>query len=203
MDRYQEFLALHKNDQAPLLIGNVWDVPSAKVFEAAGCKALGTSSSAVARSLGYKDGEAMTFEELVFVVERISRHISVPLSVDIEGGYSRIPDKVIEHIEILYKLGVAGINLEDSIVADGSRQLLKPQVFKSLLEAVSTSLKKKGLNIFLNIRTDPYLIGISNPLTETLDRIAEYQESGADGIFVPCIVNKEDIYSDARYLVTH
>ena len=82
------FEKLHRQT-LPLLIGNVWDVPSAKIAELVGFQAIGTSSAAIAKMLGYEDGEEMTFSELSYIVERINANTQLPLSVDLEVGYSR------------------------------------------------------------------------------------------------------------------
>jgi 2-methylisocitrate lyase-like PEP mutase family enzyme len=114
MTTFETFLQLHHNE-TPLLIGNVWDVVSAKAFERGGFKAIATSSAAIAHTWGYEDGEKMPFDLLLKVVERIINNINVPLSVDIEGGYSRDISKIFQNIEKLHELGVVGINIEDSV----------------------------------------------------------------------------------------
>lgn len=83
---------LHQNEE-PLLLGNVWNPQSTKVYEKLGYKALATSSSAVAHSLGYEDGENMTFGEYLYIVERILKSVSIPLTVDLEGGYGKMQKK--------------------------------------------------------------------------------------------------------------
>jgi 2-methylisocitrate lyase-like PEP mutase family enzyme len=84
------FDSLH-NASSPLLLANVWDVPSAKVAEKAGFSAMGTSSAAVAHMLGYEDGENIPFEELYYIVERIAKSTNLPLSVDLVwcSGHNR------------------------------------------------------------------------------------------------------------------
>ncbi len=192
MDRFQEFKQLHEK-KSPLLIGNVWDVQSALMFERLNFKALGTSSAAIAGSLGYEDGEQMSFAELHTVVKSITSKVSTPLTVDIEAGYSRETNKIIENIVLLSQLGVIGVNLEDSIVKDGNRQLVDAKSFSKTIESIKRHLLENAINIFLNIRTDPYIIGLDNPLNESIARAKLYQEAGADGIFVPCILDKKDI----------
>src|SRR5215831_10467112 len=105
MYRFEEFKQLHYQS-TPLLIGNVWDVMSAKIFEQLGFKAIATSSAALARTMGYEDGEKIPFDLLLKMVERIIGNINIPLSVDIEGGYSRNISEIIRNIEKLHELGV-------------------------------------------------------------------------------------------------
>ncbi len=113
----KNFKALHYQ-KTPLLIGNVWDVASTRIATKANFKAIGTSSAAIASMLGYQDGEVMDFSELLYIVQRISVNTKLPLSVDLESGYSRNPLVITEHIRQLAAVGVVGINLEDSIVKE-------------------------------------------------------------------------------------
>jgi len=170
----------------PLLIGNVWDVPSAKIAESTGFQALGTSSAAIAKMLGYEDGEAMTFEELYYIVKRIKINTQLPLSVDLESGYSRNPIQITQHILQLANLGVVGINLEDSVVKE-NRVLLPAEAFSDVIVTIRKELTAKNIAMFLNVRTDTFLLNVPNIIQETLRRVKLYEKAGADGIFVPGI----------------
>ncbi len=187
------FKKLHQQKE-PLLLANVWGASSAQVAEKLNFKAIGTSSSAISNSLGYNDGEEMSFEELAFFVKRISSKINIPLSVDLEAGYSRDPKTIADHIKQLAQLGVVGINLEDSIVED-VRVLLSAEDFSKTISKIKNILEKEGINIFLNIRTDTFIVKNQNPVAETFRRIQLYEKAGADGIFVPCITQVSDIKS--------
>ncbi len=178
--------------ELPILLCNVWDVPSAQTAEKLGYPAIGTSSGAMARMLGYEDGEEMSFEELEYLLKRIRASVDLPLSVDLEAGYSRNPSKVVEHIERLYHLGVIGINIEDSLVGE-KRELLAVEIFAETLKDITDQLQSKQMEVFVNVRTDPFLLGEKNPLEESIRRAKYYEEAGADGIFIPCIEQKEDI----------
>lgn len=146
------FKDLHYQN-SPLLICNVWDVPSAKLAEKLNFQAMGTSSAAIAATLGYADGEQMAFKELERVVRSIKSATSLPLSVDLEAGYSRDPHKITDHIKCLYDLGVTGLNIEDSVV-DGNRHIMESTVFARKLGEIKNLLERQHIDIFLNIRTD-------------------------------------------------
>ncbi len=120
----------HESD--PLILGNVWDVPGSKQLQKLGFKALGTSSAAIASMLGYEDGENMPFSEYLLIVSRIMENIKIPLSVDLEAGYGNDPETVFSNIRELSQLGVVGINLEDSVVKNGSRTLVNIDEFTSM-----------------------------------------------------------------------
>jgi 2-methylisocitrate lyase-like PEP mutase family enzyme len=191
MNSFETFKHLHKNS-TPLLIGNVWDVKSAEIFQSNGFRAIGISSQAISNALGYADGENLPFEELLRITKRITDVLNIPLTVDMEAGYSRNLQGILENIEKLHDRGAVGINLEDTLPGE-KRTLVPAASFAETVAAVAEHIKKKRLNIFLNIRTDAFLLGLPNALEETQTRIKFYQEAGADGIFVPCITDSTDI----------
>ena len=191
MNAFESFSKLHQGE-TPLVLGNIWDVHSAVIFERAGYEAVGTSSMAVARSWGYDDGENLPFDTLFQVVKRVAAVVRIPVTVDLEGGYSRTASGIVEHIKALHQLGVAGINLEDTIPA-AARKLRPVTEFQTLLAAVADSLSRDNVAIFLNVRTDAFMLGMPDALTETLTRVKAYESLGADGIFVPGITADRDI----------
>lgn len=191
------FTQLH-HQSAPLLIANVWDVPSALAAQRAGYQALGTSSAAIAEMLGYPDGEEMSFAELHYIVGRIRTATMLPLSVDIESGYAVSVDGIVNNVLQLSALGVAGINLEDSHVRDGRRELLDAELFAERLREVREGLAAHRVSLFLNVRTDPFLLGIPDALSVTLSRASLYANHGADGLFVPCVHRPDDIAALVR-----
>lgn len=185
------FKELHEKE-SPILICNVWDVESAKAAQQLNYKAIGTSSGAIASMLGYNDGEEISFQELAYIVERITKSIAIPLTVDLEAGYSRNPKEIVAHIKQLIQLGVVGINIEDSLV--NVKRAMRPlDTFSKLLEEVCSALIRDNQKVFVNVRTDAFLLGRPNPAQETIDRAKEYDKAGAQGLFVPCIEKEKDI----------
>jgi len=191
MNYFETFKQLHQNP-TPFLLGNTWDVKSAQLFEANGYKAIGISSQALSNALGYEDGENLPFEILLQLTKRVVEVVRIPFSVDMEGGYSRTINGIIENINKLHDAGVVGVNLEDTIPA-AARRLQPITEFQKTLSAVAGHISRNNLKLFLNIRTDGFLLGMPTALTETLTRIKSYEDCGADGIFVPCITNRNDI----------
>ncbi|TGE24510.1 isocitrate lyase/phosphoenolpyruvate mutase family protein [Hymenobacter aquaticus] len=181
---YHHFRQLHYQP-APLLLPTIWDARSAAASQALGFAAVGTSSAAVASVLGYADGEQLPFAELRYLVSRICASTTLPVSVDVEGGYSRDPARIADHIAELAALGVVGVNLEDSVDERGARRQLPAAEFAATLRTVRARLQAHGLRVFLNVRTDTYLLGAEAPLAATLTRLAQYEAAGADGLFVP------------------
>ncbi|KKE85861.1 hypothetical protein N481_08755 [Pseudoalteromonas luteoviolacea S4047-1] len=186
-----EFKQLHQQN-TPLLLANVWDATSAKCAEQAGYQAIGTSSAALAAVLGYEDGEHIPFEELLFVVRRIAASSSLPLSVDIESGFSTKPHTIANHIQQLAELGVVGVNIEDSRVKE-ARTLCNKDEFATLLQEVRSELTARDVPMFINVRCDAFLLRVENAVDEALIRASSYQAAGADGLFFPCIAHEQDI----------
>ncbi|EKN3946281.1 TPA: isocitrate lyase/PEP mutase family protein [Yersinia enterocolitica] len=191
------FTELH-NQKKPLLIANVWDAMSAMTAQQSGYQALGTSSAAIAATLGYEDGEIMSFDELLYIVTRIKSVSNLPLSVDVEAGFGSTVGEIITHLKCLAKLGVVGINLEDSRVVNGVRQLDDAAAFAGTLKEIRNALSIENYQLFLNIRTDTYLLNHEQALQETLLRGQLYEAAGADGFFVPCLTSEKDIETISR-----
>lgn len=196
MSHFETFLQLHQQTE-PFLLGNIWDVNSAHIFEAAGYKAIGTSSHALATAFGYDDGENLPFDALLRVAKRIAATVKIPFTVDIEGGYSDTAAGIIEHIKMLHEAGVAGINLEDTRPKP-ARRLRPADEFQQQLSEIANQLERENIKVFLNVRTDPFLLGLPNALDETISRINMYENTGVHGIFVPCVARAEDIQTITR-----
>lgn len=189
---FERFKALH-HQQEPLLLGNVWDVQSAIILEKLGIKAIGTSSAAAAGTLGYNDGEDMPFEEYFFLIKRIRASTSIPLSVDLEGGYGDTEDVIVENIQRLHELGVAGINIEDSVVDEKGRHIVDTRSFAQKMGNISGRLRGLGIDIFINLRSDAFLLGLPDAAKEAVQRIKAYEHTGVHSIFLPCITAEDDI----------
>src|SRR6478735_10133337 len=128
MNNSENFNRLHQQE-SPLLVANVWSAQSAKVMEKLNLQAVATSSSAVAATLGYADGEAMSFEEYFFVIKRIKASTNLPLSVDLETGYGKSVKEIVANIKRLHEIGVVGINIEDSILENRERTIADAETF--------------------------------------------------------------------------
>ncbi|MBA4851045.1 isocitrate lyase/phosphoenolpyruvate mutase family protein [Emticicia sp. BO119] len=181
MNTYEHFLSLHHRPE-PLVIANAWNAKSAQIIEKSGYDAIATSSGAIADSLGYKDGEVIPFAELIYIIKRIKSCTTLPLSVDMERGYASNPETLTENIQQLIDIGVAGINIED---AEGE------DVYLRKLTSIKNYLEKTNQQLFINARTDVFLLKLNSPLETTLKRAKLYEEAGADGLFVTAVGDVE------------
>jgi len=176
------FRALHNGNEL-LLLPNAWDPGSASLIESLGAKAIATTSAGLAWSRGYPDGDALPIEQLITTARDISRVIRVPLSIDVEGGYSDDPAVVARVIGGIVDAGAVGINIEDGA---GS-----PDVLCAKIEAARRSATRAGVDLFINVRTDVYLRAMASgdeAVREVIRRAGRYRSAGCDGIFVPGLI---------------
>jgi 2-methylisocitrate lyase-like PEP mutase family enzyme len=187
------FRALH--DDGVLVLPNAWDAGSAAMIAAAGARAIATTSAGVSWSLGRPDGQNLTREQMVEVIARIARTVDLPVTADIEGGYGGDPDAVAATVRAVVEAGAVGINLEDSGAPGGG--LFDAEAQAARIGAARAAATEAGLGeLFINLRTDVYLFGIGEPegrLDDVLARGAAYADAGADGLFVPGLLDLETL----------
>lgn len=192
LSNFEKFKALHHAENV-FILPNAWDAKSAIVLLEKKFNAIATSSAAVAGSLGYHDGEGMPLSEYLFVIKRILASVNVPVTVDFEMGYGKTKEEVTENIKRLAGMGVAGINIEDSQIDNSKRSLKDATEFAKMIEYVRSELNAEKLSLFINIRCDTYILNVNEKQEETTRRLKIYESTGADGIFLPCISNENDI----------
>lgn len=181
------FASLHRAGE-PLLLANAWDVASAVAIEAAGAKAIATTSAGVAWSLGIADGAGLGARRAAEVIARIAAVVSVPVSADIEAGYGDSPDAVAATVSAVVQAGAVGVNLEDR--RDGASLFPVAEQADRLAAARAAAGETP---VWINARTDVFLSGACPPgsagIAVALERAAAYQAAGADSLFVPGLVD--------------
>jgi 2-methylisocitrate lyase-like PEP mutase family enzyme len=181
---FNTFNSLHQQAQ-PLLLPNIWDAASAMLVQTDGAKAIATSSAAMAWSLGYADGSALPEAELLAAIGRIVRIAQVPVTVDLEDGYSNDPAAAAQLALKVVRWGVVGINLEDGV---GPPELLVQKIM-----AIRKALD--GLPLFINARTDVVLKNLAQgeaAIAQCINRLNAYRTAGADGAFIPGVAKADD-----------
>jgi len=188
------FLSLHHGPRI-LVLPNAWDVASARIFEDAGFPAIATTSSGIANSLGYPDGQVIGRDEMLEVVARIVRAVSVPVTADMESGYGETPDDMAATAHGVIEAGAVGLNLEDA-VGEGSGELFEVPLQTEKIRAMIDAAKKMGVDLVLNARTDIYLEEIGEPSTRaerTIERLNAYRDAGAACLFAPGVKDEATI----------
>lgn len=184
------FRALHARDASRLLVlPNVWDAMSARMVELAGASALATTSSGISWALGRPDGHGLSRDEMLDALGRITRAVRIPVSADIEGGYGPTPTNVIETVRGVIDAGAVGINLEDT-PGEGAAAIMSIERQSERIAAARHAAADR--DVYINARTDVYLNEIGVPesrFDEAVRRARAYLGAGADGIFIPGVVD--------------
>ena len=192
--RYQTFVELHARPE-PLIIGNAWDVASALVMRPY-VGAIGMSSAATAAALGYPDDESLPLDVIRDVARRVVQAVDLPVSVDMQAGYSMDPDTCARNIVALGAVGVVGVNLEDRASGGG---LVSVVEHVDKIRAVRVATEAAGTPVFINARTDAFEYMDSDAaIAEAVSRARRYIEAGAGGVFVPFTTDMTAIRALAR-----
>jgi 2-methylisocitrate lyase-like PEP mutase family enzyme len=176
----RELQALHRHP--PLVLPNAWDPGSARAIEAAGAKAIATTSAGVSWADGVTDAGGLTRSAALEALRRIVSVVSVPVTADIEGGYGGSPAEVGETVAEVLEIGAVGINIEDS----SNRTLIDPGAQAERIAAARSAAVAAGIELCINARIDTYFFG--DP-ADTAKRAAIYTEAGADVLFVPGLLD--------------
>ena len=176
--RAADFRALHAGE--PFVLPNPWDAGSARVLEALGFKALATTSSGFAFTLGRLDG-GVTLDEVVAHTASVDQATGLPLSVDLENGYGRDPESVAIAITRVAAAGAVGGSIEDYDPAGGIYELSHSA---ERIAAAAETAQGLGFPFMLTARAENHIRG--NPdLADTVARLQAYEEAGADVLYAP------------------
>jgi 2-methylisocitrate lyase-like PEP mutase family enzyme len=174
IEKATRFAALHQKGD-PVVLYNIWDAAGAKALAENGAPAVATGSLSMAAAHGYADGESMPLDFVLRIVARICETVSVPVTVDFEGGYATAPSEVGENVRKVLRAGGSGLH--------------PVSVQVNRIHAIKTVAAEEGVPLFINARTDLFLgrdpETHRDQLPEALERAAAYSEAGACGFFVP------------------
>ncbi|PZN93874.1 MAG: isocitrate lyase/phosphoenolpyruvate mutase family protein [Alphaproteobacteria bacterium] len=178
--RAARFRQLHAGPEL-LRLANAWDVGTARLIESLGAPAIATTSAGLAWSLGFPDGDALPLFQHLNTVKAIVAAVKLPVTVDIEGGYSDEPREVGAAVGRFAAAGAVGINIEDGAGA--------PELLAAKIKAA------KRPDLFINARCDVWLRALApgDEHAETMRRAVVYAAAGADCIFVPGVTDRDAI----------
>jgi 2-methylisocitrate lyase-like PEP mutase family enzyme len=180
------FRQLHEGE--PFIIPNPWDVGSAKLLEALGFRALATTSSGFAFTLGRRDG-ATTLDELAVHVRAIDRATALPVSVDLENGHGPEPADAAAAIERAAAAGAVGGSIEDW---DPGGRIYSVEHAVERIAAACEAAGRLSFPFTVTARAENHLRG--NPdLEDTIARLQAYARAGADVLYAPGLATVEDI----------
>ena len=173
-----QFRALHEGE--PFVIPNPWDAGSARMFEELGFKALATTSSGFAFTLGRADGD-VTLDEVVAHTALLVSAVSIPVAVDLENGYGRAAPEAARAVTAAAEAGAAGGSIEDWDRESGLYPL------NEAAERIAAAAEAASATGFvLAARAENHIRGVTD-LDDTIARLQAYEAAGADVLYAPGI----------------
>ena len=165
---------------------NPWDVGSATILASLGFKALATTSSGHAASLGRKD-QQVTLDELVEHATAIAAAVDVPLNIDAEYCFAQDTAGVGAVVRRLAATGAAGLSIEDF---NPYRRAIDPVDVAAERVAAAAEVAHAE-DVVLTARAETLLYG--GHLDDAITRLLAYRDAGADVAFAPGVVDLADI----------
>ena len=180
------FQRLHLGPEI-LVIANAWDAASARVFEQAGIRAVGTGSAGVAFSHGHLDDEFIPRDVMLRAIGEMARAVDVPVTADILSGLGDTPEAVAATIREVIALGASGVNIEDGTDVGGAH-LVDVELHCDKIRAACEAARQAKVDIVVNARTDSYWLKLGDDaerLKVSIERANRYRAAGAHCLFVP------------------
>lgn len=188
-ERRRAFRRLHES--GCFVLPNPWDAGSARYLEQLGFKALATTSAGCAWTNGVADGQA-GLDVTLANIRAIVSATTLPVNADFESGFSSTPEGVASHVAACVATGVAGLSIEDS-TGRAEQPLYPLEVAVERLQAARVAIDATQSGVMLVGRAECYRVKHPDPLGESLRRLTAYAEAGADVLYAPAVVSREDI----------
>lgn len=193
-EKAEKFRALHMREGA-FIIPNPWDVGTARILAQLGFEALATTSAGYAFSRGTVDG-AVGREAMMEHVTEIVTATDLPVSADLENGFGDAPEIVAETIRMAASRGLAGCSIEDA-TGDATDPIYAIEAAKERMTAAVEAARALPFKFTLTARAENFLHGRPD-LNDTIARLQAYQDAGADVLYAPGLVHKDDIAAVVR-----
>ena len=186
-----DFRGLHEGEA--FIIPNPWDAGSARVLQALGFKALATTSSGFAFTLGRLDGGAGP-DDVMEHVRMLARSTTLPVSVDLENGYGPDPEDAASTITRVAEAGAVGGSIEDY---DPKGEIYTREHAAERVAAASEAARRLDFPFTLTARAENQIRG--NPdLDDTIERLQAYERAGADVVYAPGLRDAAEIRAVAE-----
>jgi 2-methylisocitrate lyase-like PEP mutase family enzyme len=194
VEKGQIFAAMHERDRA-FIIPNPWDVGTARLLAQLGFEALATTSAGYSFSMGQRDNSIERIDMMAHVAT-IAAATELPVSADLENGFGDSPEMVAETIKLAVGTGLVGGSIEDMSRQPG-RPIYELGVAVDRIRAAAEAVRDLPFAFTLTARAENYLAGRPD-LNDTIKRLQAYQAAGADVLYAPGIVSKDDIATIVR-----
>lgn len=191
-EKAHQLYQLHHSNKI-LILPNVWDILGAKLLESINYSAIATASASIAYTNGYLDGEKIPFNYVLSILSKIANSVNVPVTADIESGYTVNETQLQENIKELLKSGIVGINIEDT--NHNTKSLFSIQSQCERIKIIRTVARELDIPLFINARADVLLYDKDFSTDETqieelINRGLAYKEAGAD-CFYPIVLRQK------------
>jgi len=186
--RTQTFRQMH--EKGCWVMPNPWDVGSARLLEQMGFRALASTSSGFAWTLGRRDNH-ITLNQCLDWLRTLCASVDVPVNADFEGGFAIAPAEVAANVTRAVQTGVSGLSIEDS-TGNASDPLFDRTLAIERMKAARGAIDESGTGVVLTGRSEGFIAGRPD-LDETIRRLAAYADAGADCLYAPGIKSPSDI----------
>ncbi|MEM9145312.1 MAG: isocitrate lyase/phosphoenolpyruvate mutase family protein [Pseudomonadota bacterium] len=183
------FRALHRPGD-PFILPNPWDLGTVRILEAAGFKALATTSAGFAFSLGQREGR-LTHEAVLGHCRAMAEASALPVSADLEKGFGDRPESVAETITAAATTGLAGASIEDHTGRAEDPIYPLSLATERIAAAVEAARAVPG-GFVLTARAENYLWQRPD-LDDTIARLQAFEAAGADVLYAPGLRDIETI----------
>lgn len=189
--RREHFRALH--EEGCFVVPNPWDRGSALVLQRLGFKAIASSSAGLAFSRGLPDDAAVLSRDVVLdhLIELVAA-TRIPVTADYQAGYASDPEKLGRSVKLCVGTGVAGLSIEDAS-GDPARPLFDLDVAVDRIRAARAAIDETGSGVLLTARAECFVVGVDDPLRESIRRLEAYADAGADVLFAPVLPDRAAI----------
>jgi 2-methylisocitrate lyase-like PEP mutase family enzyme len=188
-DKARAFRALHERAGA-FIIPNPWDIGTARLLAHLGFEALATTSMGYAFSVGQRDTK-IGREEMIEHIAAIAAATDLPASADLEKGYGDAPETVAETIRLAAAAGVVGCSIEDA-TARPDDPIYSREHAAERIRAAAEAARALPIAFTLTARAENFWHGRPD-LSDTIARLQAYQDAGADVLYAPGLLSKDDI----------
>jgi 2-methylisocitrate lyase-like PEP mutase family enzyme len=194
--RRAAFRKLHESGF--FVLPNPWNIGTSRYLRSLGFKALATTSSGFAFANGLPDAEwAVSRDMALQHIRTIVDSVDLPINADFESGYAHKPEDVDQNVRLCVATGVAGLSIEDA-TGDSAKPLYDLPLAVERIRAARAAIDATGTGVLLTARAECFLVNHPDPLRESLTRLIEYAEAGADVLYAPGLPDRAAIAAVVR-----
>ncbi len=170
----------------PFVIPNPWDAGSARMLQGLGFKALATTSSGFALTLGRKDYD-VSRKEAVNHGGAVADAVDIPVIADLENGFGAAPEAAAQTILDALKTNLAGGSIEDS-TGDKDNPIYEQAHAIDRVTAAIEAARSTDRDFLFTARAEAFLHGRGD-LDDVITRLTAFADAGADAVYAPGLPN--------------